>query len=122
MRQTAIQSFVMSEGVPTTSWNRQDPLLKNGYHPGLGKVLPGSNIRICAPGSKKLLAVNEIGELHIGGTSVIRGCFGRSGFGKFHSMPTTSATGSSLETEAVVDEDGVLHIFGRYKISHHSHG
>lgn len=110
---TAIQAFGMSEGVPIASWYRSDPLLVDGYHPGVGKVLPGANIRVCAPGSTSPLAVNEAGELHIGGSSVIKGYLGgiaaesfyEDCFGHWH------RTGD----QAIIDQDGVLHILGRYK-------
>lgn len=111
--QTAIQAFGMSEGVPIASWHRKDPMLINGYHPGVGKVLPGANIRICAPGSKTALAVNEVGELHIGGSSVIRGYLGGIASENFYedSVGHWHMTGD----QAIIDQDGVLHILGRYK-------
>lgn len=111
--QTAIQAFGMSEGSPVTCWHRKDPLLKDGYYPGVGKVLPGANIRICASGSKTPLAVNEVGELHIGGTSVIRGYLGGIASESFY----TDDVGHWFITgdQAVIDEDGVLQILGRYK-------
>lgn len=110
---TAIQAFGMSEGVPIASWHRSDPLLVDGYHPGVGKVLPGAHMRVCAPGSTKPLAANEVGELHIGGSSVIKGYLGGiaaesfydDNFGHWH------RTGD----QAMIDQDGVLHILGRYK-------
>src|SRR3569833_1916671 len=35
----AIQALGMSEGAPIVSWTRKDPLLKDGHHAGVGKVL-----------------------------------------------------------------------------------
>lgn len=110
---TAIQAFGMSEGVPIASWLRSDPMLVDGYHPGVGKVLPGANIRVCAPGSNRPLAVNEVGELHIGGSSVIKGYLGGIGTESFYddSVGHWHKTGD----QAIIDQDGVLHLLGRYK-------
>ncbi|ESZ90274.1 long-chain-fatty-acid-CoA ligase [Sclerotinia borealis F-4128] len=38
--EAVIQGFGMTEGSPMVSWRRSDPLLKNGHHIGVGKVLP----------------------------------------------------------------------------------
>lgn len=110
---TAIQAFGMSEGVPIVSWHRSDPMLVDGYHPGVGKVLPGANIRVCAPGSQKPLAINEVGELHIGGSSVIKGYLGGVAADSFYDdyVGHWHKTGD----QAIIDQDGVLHILGRYK-------
>lgn len=109
----AIQAFGMSEGVPVVSWCRSDPMLVDGYHPGVGKVLPGAKIRVCAPGSRSPLAVNEVGELHIGGSSVIKGYLGGVAAESFYhdSVGHWHKTGD----QAIIDQDGVLHIRGRYK-------
>lgn len=110
---TAIQAFGMSEGVPIVSWHRSDPMLVDGYHPGVGKVLPGANIRVCAPGSKSPLAVNEVGELHIGGSSVVKGYMDGIAADSFYD----DCVGHWFKTgdQAIIDQDGVLHILGRYK-------
>lgn len=110
---TAIQAFGMSEGVPIVSWLRSDPMLVDGYHPGVGKVLPGANIRVCAPGSNSPLVVNEVGELHIGGSSVIQGYLGGIAAESFYddSVGHWHKTGD----QAIIDQEGVLHILGRYK-------
>jgi acyl-CoA synthetase (AMP-forming)/AMP-acid ligase II len=109
----AFQIYGMSEGAPVASWRRNDPLLKNGYHAGVGRVLPGADIRICSPDSKEILRHDEIGELHIGGSSVITGylngadshCFYEDAIGNW------CITGD----QARIDKDGVLYIIGRYK-------
>ncbi len=109
----AIQAFGMSEGAPVVSWMRGDPLLRQGFHPGVGKALPGTNIRICAPRSRRPLLRNQVGELHIGGTSVIRGYLHSVDEDSFY----TDERGRWLVTgdQASIDESDVLHILGRYK-------
>ncbi|KAI0477121.1 hypothetical protein GGR56DRAFT_665271 [Xylariaceae sp. FL0804] len=109
----AIQCYGMSEGAPVTSWARDDPLFENGYHTGTGKILPGCNLRICKPGTREVVGRNEKGELHIGGTSIISGYLDALSQESFYNDDTGNwfMTGD----QAVLDEDGVLHIVGRYK-------
>ncbi|PNY22928.1 Nonribosomal peptide synthetase [Tolypocladium capitatum] len=109
----AIQAYGMSEGAPLVSWSRQDPMLTDGYHPGIGKVLPGASIRICEPETRKVLDRDEVGELHIGGPSVISGYLGRPDGDDFYT--DDSGTWLASGDQARLDQDGVLHILGRYK-------
>jgi len=82
-------------------------------YPGVGKVLPGARIRICPPSSREVLRRNVPGELHIGGTSVISGYLGGADAEAFYE----DACGTWLKTgdQAIIDENGVVHILGRYK-------
>lgn len=111
----AIQGFGMSEGAPVASWQMRDPRLGagSGWHPGVGRVLPGASVRVCAPGQRRPLAVNEVGELHIGGSTVVRGYLGGVAAESFYDDDAGHwhVTGD----QATIDEDGVLHILGRYK-------
>jgi acyl-CoA synthetase (AMP-forming)/AMP-acid ligase II len=109
----AIQAFGMSEGAPVVSWLRKDPMLVDGYHAGVGKVLPGARLRICAQGSREPLRRNEIGELHIGGPIVVKNYLNSADPSSFYS----DKYGNWLITgdQASIDDDGVLHITGRYK-------
>jgi acyl-CoA synthetase (AMP-forming)/AMP-acid ligase II len=111
--EAVIQSYGMSEGAPITSWRRTDPLLKSGYHPGVGKVLPGANLRICEPGSTNALACGEVGEIHIGGTSVIPHYLHNFESRSFYK----DNIGHWLVTgdQGKMDNNGVLHVLGRYK-------
>lgn len=109
----AVQAYGMSEGAPLVSWLRQDPMLADGHHPGVGKVLPGASIRICEPGTRKVLGRDEVGELHLGGPSVISSYLGGPDGGDFY----TDDSGTWLVSgdQARLDQDGVLYIMGRYK-------
>ncbi|KAK4090764.1 hypothetical protein Purlil1_4900 [Purpureocillium lilacinum] len=109
----AIQAYGMSEGAPLVSWKRCDPLLADGYHPGVGKALPGARVRICAPGTRAMLRRGEIGELHVGGPSVISGYFAGADDSSFY----VDETGPWLVTgdQGKIDEDGIVYLFGRYK-------
>lgn len=108
-----VQAYGMSEGGPLLSWARRDPLLAAGRHPGVGKVLPGAAVRVCTPGTREVLARDEVGELHVGGPSVISGYLAGADAASFY----TDASGSWLVTgdRGRMDKDGVLHLEGRYK-------
>ncbi|PTB62383.1 acetyl-CoA synthetase-like protein [Trichoderma citrinoviride] len=112
----AIQAYGMSEGAPIVSWSRQDGMLVDGYHAGVGKVLPGAAVRVCRwGGGREVLSRMEVGELHISGTSVIHGYFGEDeedDDGRFYD----DEAGRWLRTgdQAMIDEKGVVYILGRY--------
>ncbi|KAF5012017.1 hypothetical protein FDECE_1901 [Fusarium decemcellulare] len=111
--ESAIQVYGMSEGAPVVTWRRTDPDLVDGWHPGVGKVLPGAAARICRPGTHEMLRRSEIGELHIGGTSVITRYLSRDHDGAMYQ----DETGPWLATgdQAKIDEKGIVYILGRYK-------
>ncbi|KAM0226425.1 hypothetical protein ACHAPA_002806 [Fusarium lateritium] len=111
--QLAVQVFGMSEGAPIITWQRSDPHLADGWHPGVGKVLPGAAARICRPETRQILPRSEIGELHIGGTSVITRYFNRGHDGAMYA----DESGNWLATgdQASIDENGIVYILGRYK-------
>jgi acyl-CoA synthetase (AMP-forming)/AMP-acid ligase II len=108
-----IQAYGMSEGAPISSDKRVDPRLLSTDYPGVGKVLPGARLRICELGSQTTLNRNVPGELHIGGTSVITGYLNDANPESFY----TDEYGGWLRTgdQALIDENGVLQILGRYK-------
>lgn len=109
----SIQAYGMSEGAPLISWSRTDEKLKNGFHPGVGKVLPGAAIRICHPKTGKLLSRNETGELHVSGPSVVDAYLDGADPDSFydHKASRWLKTGD----QAMMDSEGVVHILGRLK-------
>ncbi|KAK1248245.1 hypothetical protein MKX08_006465 [Trichoderma sp. CBMAI-0020] len=110
----AIQAYGMSEGAPIISWSRQDDMLVDGYHPGVGKVLSGAAVRVCRPGGREVLSRMEVGELHISGSSVIHGYFG--GVDDDEEKFYNDKSGRWLKTgdQAMIDDKGVVYILGRY--------
>ncbi|KAI5464893.1 hypothetical protein BGZ63DRAFT_461888 [Mariannaea sp. PMI_226] len=109
----AIQVYGMSEGAPLITFARSDPDYAGGYHPGVGKILPGAKARICRPGSREILRRGDIGELHVGGTSIITRYFNRERDPALYNDGTVSwlVTGD----QAKIDERGIIYILGRYK-------
>ncbi|KAK0708674.1 hypothetical protein B0H67DRAFT_648706 [Lasiosphaeris hirsuta] len=84
-----------------------------GYYAGVGKVLPGANIRICVPGTRDVVSRGEVGELHIGGPPVIGGYLG----GVEPESLYTDHAGNWLVTgdQARMDGEGAVYILGRHK-------
>ncbi len=111
----AVQVYGMSEGAPVVSWCRTDEMLKerDGFHEGVGKVLPGMNVRVCMPGGRDVVRTGEVGELHVGGPGIIKGYLGGVDEGAFYE----DEGGNWLVTgdQARLDEDGVVYLMGRYK-------
>lgn len=107
-----VQAYGMSEGGPLVSWARRNPLFAAGRHPGVGKVLPGGAVRVCAPGARRVLARGLVGELHVGSPSVVGGYLGGVDAASFYSV-----AGSWLVTGDMgsMDRDGVLHLEGRVR-------
>lgn len=109
----AIQAYGMTEGAPLISWRRHDNLLQEGYHPGVGRVLPGAAARICSPGTKNLLDIGETGELHIAGSSVISSYYGNHECSVFYDDGGLRwlMTGD----QGMIDQHDIVHLMGRYK-------
>lgn len=63
--------FGMSETGGTTFWNLDDKQPEYTDTVSVGKAMPGVRLRICEPDSTKPMPWGEVGELHIGGLSVI---------------------------------------------------
>jgi acyl-CoA synthetase (AMP-forming)/AMP-acid ligase II len=110
---SVLPAYGMSEGSPIAAWNRKDPLWQKGFHPGVGKVLPGCRIRICSPGMTDVLHRGDVGELHVGGTSVIEKYMYSAGSDSFYEddKRTWLMTGD----QAFINEKDVLYITGRLK-------
>jgi acyl-CoA synthetase (AMP-forming)/AMP-acid ligase II len=109
----AMQAYGLSEGAPVCSWSQDDPLLIQGYHEGVGKVLPGARVKICNPGERDSLRRGEPGELHVGGTSIVSGYLGGRHASSFYG--DAEMTWFRTGDQAVMDEKDVIHIVGRYK-------
>jgi len=111
----------MSEGAPVVSWRRRDETLckENGYHEGVGRVLPGARVRVCKykGGGKgeswEVLPRGEAGELHVGGAGVIGEYLGGEKGESFYQ----DEVGGWMVTgdQGRMDVDGVVYITGRYK-------
>ena len=103
----------MSEGIGLTAWDRNDTVKTWNGVLGVGKVMPGSKIRVCEVGSRTPLKRGDIGEIHISGTSVINGYLNHSNEEAFYSDGRTKWFVSG--DRAMMDESGSVYILGRYK-------
>ncbi|KAI9151555.1 Acyl-CoA ligase sidI [Paramyrothecium foliicola] len=136
---TAIQAYGLSEGAPLISWARDDALLRdNGYHAGVGRVLPGASVRICRRGTREVVRRGQVGELHVGGPSVIAGYieYGYGDGGAGAGAGGGAGGGGRADAEEVkegvfyhaasrkwfatgdqarMDQSGVIYVLGRFK-------
>lgn len=108
----AIAGFGMSEGLPICYSSSKQGMKVDRGAVGLGRPLRGVRVRICQNGSRRVLTRGERGELHFSGGMVIAGylfgdnhCFYDDEFGHW------ITTGD----EAMMDQEGNIFIFGRYK-------
>lgn len=83
----------------------------NGFFP-VGRPIPGMKAKVCAPGSRKPVSRGVEGELHAGGTQVIRGYLNAS-----NDIFYEDEDGRWIITGdmASMDDDGNVYILGRYK-------
>lgn len=106
----AYEGYGASEFGPGAACRSGDQLLQNRYYPGCGKVVNCGKLRICAPGGRKPLKRNEIGELHIGGSNVIDGYWGIESDRIYEHDGTKWFASGDL---AKIDENDVLQVIGR---------
>jgi len=103
----------MTEGMYTTANGRTNtPTLRNGVL-AVGIVQPGSRVRVVNPATDAVCEVNEVGELHIGGPTVIRHYMHNASPDSFY----TDNNGQWFRSgdQGVIDELGQVHMMGRYK-------
>lgn len=108
--------FGMTEGSPVWTGPRQDPadlLIKDSVI--AGSVAPGACVRICDPGTQKILPRGQVGEIHQTGpctiTAYLGGARGAEQFYQDEQGRTWFITGD----QAIMHPDGRLTITGRYK-------
>lgn len=104
--------FGMSEGLPICGGSVEGEMNTYRGALGQGRVLPGAKVRICRGGSRDIVSRGEVGELHFGGNMVIAGyAFGDNEPFYDDDEGHWIATGD----QAMMDNDGVIFILGRYK-------
>ena len=103
----------MSEGGQAINWSLGDEVREDQQILGVGRVMPGVRIRVCDPHTRSVLKLGELGELHIGGTTVINGYLGGRDRDKFY----VDAAGQWFTTgdQAKMDVDGTVYVTERYK-------
>ena len=104
----------MTEGVPlwTDSVENPDDLIEGDYVKS-GKILPGMRVRVCEPGTQRVLPLGQLGEIHQAGPQLIKGYIPEDDEAFYTDQDGTSwlATGD----QAVVYEPNRVYVTGRYK-------
>ena len=108
---TAAWGMTAGIGVLTTG-PEGSIFLPNGT-PSVGKILPGARLRICKPGTRNPVKRGQEGEIHYGGTSVIKEYLGNSVQESFY----TDEHGIWLVTgdQGLMDDEENVYILGRFK-------
>ena len=104
--------FGMSEGLPICGGLIDEGMKTSHGAVGQGKALAGAKVRICRGGSRDMLSRGEVGELHFCGDMVIAGyTYGANEAFYDDEDGHWIATGD----QAMMDDDGIIFILGRYK-------
>ncbi|KAI0138789.1 hypothetical protein BJ166DRAFT_489906 [Pestalotiopsis sp. NC0098] len=108
--------FGMTEGSPVWTGPRQDPadlLIEDSVI--AGSVAPGASVRICDPGTQKILPRSQVGEIHQTGPCTIKAYLGGArGADQFY-QDDQGRTWFITGDQAIMYPDGRLTITGRYK-------
>ncbi|KAH9837455.1 Acetyl CoA synthetase-like protein [Teratosphaeria destructans] len=115
MKVPAFSSYGMTESPNTLIWpDGSTDVIRHGEVLS-GKPVRGTCVKICEPGSKKIVPRGQIGELHNGGVQVIHG----------YADPTVKSDNFYVDEsgtrwimtgdQAVMEDDGAVRICGRYK-------
>ncbi|OCL07742.1 acetyl-CoA synthetase-like protein, partial [Glonium stellatum] len=107
--------FGMTEAHSILFWDSKrdgSPLLGNKVR--TGRPARGVRVRICKPGSREPVMRGEAGELHHGGPQVAAG-YHDADSSMFYKDPSGEFWWMASGDQAVMDEDGILQILGRYK-------
>jgi acyl-CoA synthetase (AMP-forming)/AMP-acid ligase II len=103
----------MTEGMYTTANGLQDePVLRDGIL-AVGVGQPGSKVRVADPETNTVCRRNEVGELHIGGPTVIARYMHDASPDSFYEDQYGRWFKSG--DQGVIDGDGRVHMLGRYK-------
>lgn len=108
----AIAGFGMTEGLPICGSPPGKDLVVHRGAVSLGQTLPGVRIRICKRQSRSILRRGKTGELHYSGDMVISDYL----YGDCKSL-YDDESGHWIATgdEAMMDDQGNIFVFGRYK-------
>ncbi|KAK5115579.1 hypothetical protein LTR62_001238 [Meristemomyces frigidus] len=108
-------SYGMTESAGTLIWPEDQQSVVRDGEVLSGKCAKGTSVKVCEPGTRKLVPRGEVGELHNGGHQVLQG----------YADPTVDSSVFYKDNEgvqwvvsgdqAVMEHDGAVRISGRYK-------
>ncbi|KAH8673376.1 hypothetical protein BX600DRAFT_455164 [Xylariales sp. PMI_506] len=103
----------MTEGMYTTANGLQDDSVAREGVLAVGFVQPGARVRVADPETNAVCKRNEVGELHIGGPTVIARYMHDASPASFYEDQYGCWFKSG--DQGVIDNDGRVHMLGRYK-------
>lgn len=109
---TAAVGFGMSEGLAVAATSTDRKLVTEGGLLGLNEIYPGSRLKICEAGTRRVLERGEIGELHFGGSMRISGYLDGDNSCFYND---DGVQWISTGDQAKMDVNGTIYVLGRYK-------
>jgi acyl-CoA synthetase (AMP-forming)/AMP-acid ligase II/acyl carrier protein len=108
-------SYGMTESPSTLIWPiREGSVLRNGEVLS-GRPSRGARVKICEPGTTKLVPRGVAGELHNGGVQVIKEYMDPNVKADSFYIDEEGANWIITGDQAIMEEDGAVRISGRYK-------
>lgn len=112
-----LNSWGMTEGTGLIGWLPSDKTKARGDIEAVGRALPGTRVRICHPENRSVLPRDEIGELHVGGSSspIIPYYLDNRNPEAFYQDNVTADRWFRTGDRALMDNDGLIFVLGRFK-------
>lgn len=108
-------SYGMTESPNTIIWpDNGASVIRNGEVLA-GDCVRGTTVKVCEPGTRKVVNRGEIGELHSGGPQVIHGYADPNVNSDNFYVDEDGTQWIVTGDQAVMEEDGMVRISGRYK-------
>ena len=106
-------TFGLSEAKSQTTWDLHEQQPDYQDVVSVGKVIPGSKLRVCAPESRELVPWGTAGKIHLGNSYLYKGFLGR--FEEDWLYTEGDVTWVKSGDQAYLGEQGEVYILGRYK-------
>ncbi|KAI7217848.1 acetyl-CoA synthetase-like protein [Hortaea werneckii] len=108
-------SYGMTESPNTIIWpDNGESVVRNGEVLA-GSCVRGTTVKICEPNTRNVVARGQIGELHSGGPQVIHGYADPNVKSDNFYVDENGTQWIVTGDQAVMEEDGMVRISGRYK-------
>ncbi|KAK5137210.1 hypothetical protein LTR08_000715 [Meristemomyces frigidus] len=108
-------SYGMTESPNTVMWEEDGLSVVRNGEVMAGKCVRGTTVKVCEPGTQNIVQRGQVGEIHIGGPHVIHGYADPSVSSSNFYVDENGTQWVMTGDQAVMEEDEVVRISGRYK-------
>ncbi|KAK4556129.1 hypothetical protein LTR86_006826 [Recurvomyces mirabilis] len=108
-------SYGMTESAGTLIWPEDQTTVVRDGEVLSGKCARGTTVKVCEPGTKKLVPRGQAGELHNGGHQVLHGYADPNVDSSVFYVDEDGVQWVVSGDQAVMENDGAVRISGRYK-------